>query len=676
VARKQTGRRRKSPAGATPRRRKPVASRRKAASPRRKPAAPRRLAEPPVADAVLREVFRTAPVPSAVIGNGIVLLANEALGHALGQDAGGLRGARLGDLLPPEEGAVPRPVPGGIQSYRTSVAGVPARVDVSAALAPGGAGAGIAGIPFLGSAVLTLALPGEDTAASRALLALSRELAEVRTEAQITAAVARALEVLFSARSFCVRLVDPKTFALTSFYARGRLRPLARGRLALKAIAVERTGLSRAALEQGGVQVVERDEPLFEGCDEATAVPLVVAGQLFGIVNLEYPRGGPGDPFSDSQLLYQVANHAALGVRNLRSVEELTYLKTYLEDLIEHANALICVASRAREVIVWNAALARLTGVAREEALGRDLLARVPPDDHAAIEAVLARGFAGETVNGFETRVSVRTGGEARIAVNTAPIFGAAGEVEGVIAIGQDLTLVRSLQAAAEHAERLAGIGRLVAGVVHELNNPLTAVNMYSDVLVEKLQNAGHDAADLEKLRAIREGGQRIQRLARDLVTYAKPSGARTEPVDLASVLEEAARLAKPSLKDVSAVLVKRFAPAPQVEGNRSSLVHVFVNLMRNAAQAVAEGGRVTLAIDADGEAVKVAVQDDGNGMPPEVASRAFEPFFTTRPGVGIGLGLPIVQGIVERHGGKVALESAEGHGTTVTVTLPVRPAN
>ena len=654
MARKQTGRRRKGSAGATRR--------------RRRPAAPRRAHEPPIADAVLREVFRTAPVPSAVVGDGLVIVANDALARALGQDADRLRGARLGDILPPADGDVPTPTPGGVRSYRTAVAGVPARVDVSAALAPGEGGA------LLGAAVLTLALPDEDTAASRALLALSRELAEARTEDQITAAVARALEILFSARSFCVRLVDPKTFALTSFYARGRLRPLSRGRLALKGIAVERTGLSRTALERGGVQVVERDEPLFEDCEEVTAVPLAVAGQLFGIVNLEYPRGGPGDPFSDSSLLYQVANHAALSVRNLRSVEELTYLKTYLEDLIEHANALICVASRAREVIVWNAALARLTGVARDEALGRDLLARVPPDDHAAVEAVLARGFAGETVDGFETRLAVRDGGEARIAVNTAPIFGAAGEVEGVIAIGQDLTLVRSLQAAAEHAERLAGIGRLVAGVVHELNNPLTAVNMYSDVLVEKLQNAGHDAADVEKLRAIREGGQRIQRLARDLVTYAKPSGARTEPVDLASVLEEAARLAKPALKDVSAVLVKRFAPAPQVDGNRPSLVHVFVNLMRNAAQAVGEGGRVSLALEADGEAaVKVAVQDDGSGMPPEVAARAFEPFFTTRPGVGIGLGLPIVQGIVERHGGSVALDSAEGRGTTVTVTLPVR---
>jgi two-component system NtrC family sensor kinase len=616
----------------------------------------------------MSEVFRTAPAPSAVIADGVVVLANEAFARALGQDAGALRGALLRELLPPAGGELPMPEPGALRSYRTTVAKVPARVDLSTALASGTGGA------VLGCAALTLALPDEDTAPSRALLALSRELAEARTEDQITAAVARALEVLFPARSFCIRLLDPKTFALTTLYARGCLRPLARGRLALKAIAVERTGLSRPALELGGVQVVERDEPLFDGCDDATAVPLAVAGQLFGIVNLEYPRGGPGDPFSDATLLYQVANHAALGVRNLRSVEELTYLKTYLEDLIEHANALIFVVSRAREVIVWNAGLSRLTGVARDEALGRELAVRVPPGEHAPLEDVLARGFGGEAVNGFEMRLLTGAGREARIAVNTAPIYGAAGDVEGVIAIGQDLTLVRSLQAAAEHAERLAGIGRLVAGVVHELNNPLTAVNMYSDVLVEKLQSAGHDPADVEKLRAIREGGQRIQRLARDLVTYAKPSGARTEPLELASVLEEAARLSKPALKEPSAVLERRFAPSPHVEGNRPSLVHVFVNLLRNAAQAVGEGGRVALVLEQEGDAVKVEVRDDGSGMPAQVAARAFEPFFTTRPGVGIGLGLPIVQGIVERHGGTVSLESAEGRGTTVTVRLPIRP--
>jgi signal transduction histidine kinase len=256
--------------------------------------------------------------------------------------------------------------------------------------------------------------------------------------------------------------------------------------------------------------------------------------------------------------------------------------------------------------------------------------------------------------------------------VNTAPVVGASGEVDDVIAIGQDLTLVRSLQAAAEHAERLAGIGRLVAGVVHELNNPLTAVNMYSDVLVEKLTHAGHDPADVEKVRAIREAGMRIQKLARDLVAYARPASARAETVDLAEVVDEAVRLAKPALKEHSAVVEKRLAPAPPVEGSRSSLVQVVVNLVRNAAQAIPEGGRVTIALAPEEGGVRLTVEDDGAGMEPDVEARAFEPFFTTKGAGGIGLGLPIVQGIVERHGGAVELATAPGRGTRVAVKLPV----
>ncbi len=508
-----------------------------------------------------------------------------------------------------------------------------------------------------------------------ALLALSRDLAEARTEEQVTDALARALQALFPGRCFAVRLVDPRTLALRTFHARGRLRPGGRARLALRRSAVERTGLAGPLLEQAGVTVTEVDEPLFEECEVATAVPLAVGGQLFGVVNLEYPAGGAADRERDAPLLYRVANHAALGVRNVRSIEELTYLKTYLENLIEHANALVVVVNREREVVVWNAALVRATGIERQRALGEPLVSLVPKEERTALTRVLDRGFAGEAVVGHETRLARADGGEARVAVNTAPVVGGSGEVDDVIAIGQDLTLVRSLQAAAEHAERLAGLGRLVAGVVHELNNPLTAVNMYSDFLVEKLTHAGHDAADLEKLRAIHEAGQRIQRLARDLVAYARPTGARTEAVDLVDVVEEAVRLAKPALKEHSAVVEKRLHPAPPVEGSRASLVQVVVNLVTNAAQAIGDGGHVTVSLAAEGPSVKITVADDGTGMAPEVAGRAFEPFFSTRPGQGIGLGLPIALGIVERHGGTVALDTAAGRGTRVTVSLPARRA-
>lgn len=514
----------------------------------------------------------------------------------------------------------------------------------------------------------------EDTAAERALLTLSRGLAEARTEDGITSALARALEVLFPGRSFAIRLVDPKTLSLTTLYARGRLRARAQGRLAIRRAAVERTGLGRDALEAAGVVVTETDEPLFEGCEEANAVPLAVAGQLFGVLNLEYELNGPGDPQADAPLLYQLANHAALGVRNVRSIEELTYLKTYLGDLLEHANALICVVNRCREVIVWNAEVAKLTGTPQREAVGEDALQRIVPEDRVRMEEALLRSFGGERVDGFETQFLRRGGGEVLVTMNTAPVLGPSGEVEGVICIGQDLTLVRSLQAAAEHAERLAAVGRLVAGVVHEINNPLTAVTMYSDVLVEKFVQRGHDPADIEKLRAIKEAGQRIQRLTRDLVTYARPTGAKTEPVDLALVVEEAVRMAKPALGEADAALEQVAPPVPLVEANRPSLVQVVLALVTNAAQAVRPRGKIRVALESGAGEVRIVVADDGPGMSPDIARRAFEPFFTTRAGVGIGLGLPIVLAIAERHGGTVALDTAPERGTTVTVRLPVKP--
>jgi PAS domain S-box-containing protein len=521
----------------------------------------------------------------------------------------------------------------------------------------------------------SIRLPGPGSeAATGALLALSRELADARDEEQVTSALDRALEALFPGRCYAIRLLDIATLGVRTFHARGPVRSGARGRLALRHAAVERTGLSGAVLEAAGVMVTGADEPIFEGCERAVAVPLAVGGQLFGILNLEYPAGAPHDRDADAPLLYQLANHAGLGIRNARAFEQLSYLKNYLENLLEHANALIFVVNSCREVTVWNAALVKLTGFPRERVVGDDLFTVVPEAERKDLEEVLLRGFAGNAEARFRTRVRCADGREASISVNTAPVRGEGGAIEGVVAIGEDLTLLLSLQAAAEHAERLAGIGRLVAGVVHELNNPLTAVNMYSDALVEKLASSGHDPADVEKLRGIKEAGQRIQRLARDLVAYARPAGSRTEPVELAGVLEEAARLAKPALKESAAVLERALEEVPQIEGSRPALVQVFVNLVTNAARALRPGGRVRIGLApcAGGE-VQVVVEDDGAGMEPEVARRAFEPFFTTRPAAGIGLGLPIVRGIVERHGGRVELETAPGQGTRVTVSLPVK---
>jgi signal transduction histidine kinase len=226
---------------------------------------------------------------------------------------------------------------------------------------------------------------------------------------------------------------------------------------------------------------------------------------------------------------------------------------------------------------------------------------------------------------------------------------------------------LEAAEARAEHAERLATLGRLLAGVVHEINNPLTAVTMYADALAARLEGP-----EREKAAAILEAGQRIQRLARELVAYARPSREPDQTHGLSGLVDEALHLCRSELKGSGALLERAAAPepAPVVRGKRASLVQVVAALVANAC-AAGEGHKVRIALAAvDGEAV-LTVADEGVGMAADVLARAFEPFFTTRPEERLGLGLCTAKAIVERHGGRIALASEPGKGSTATVVLP-----
>jgi PAS domain S-box-containing protein len=364
---------------------------------------------------------------------------------------------------------------------------------------------------------------------------------------------------------------------------------------------------------------------------------------------------------------------AALGFDDVSSAQRFAELKSYFENLIEHANALVVGVDRQRHIIVWNGAVVRLTGVEQAMALGRPISQFVAPGAALRLEGLLGQTLRGEAVDGVDLPLARAGGGEARVAFNAAPVRDAAGQVQGVVAIGQDQTRLRNLQAAAEQSEKLAGLGRLAAGIVHELNNPLVAVTMYADALFTKWSLAGGDAGDLEKIKAIRDAGQRIQKLTRDLTAYARPSSGRPELLEVAPLLDQAALICKPVLKEVDAVVQRAFQDLPQVSGSRSALTQVFVNLISNAAQAIAPGGTIRLGLDVVEGHVRVTVADDGPGMTPEIQHHLFEPFFTTRPGRGVGLGLATVKEILERHGATVEVESAPGKGTRVTVSLPIR---
>jgi PAS domain S-box-containing protein len=507
------------------------------------------------------------------------------------------------------------------------------------------------------------------------LLELGRHVAGATSEEELVATVARGVKRLFPGRTFCVRITDPRTLALTSLYAEGRMREGTRDVIWLKSSAVEKTHLETRGLPGERVKLTPSEIPLiFHGSVRGLCAPLVASGQLFGAVNVEYPAGLSADLVSDERVLIQLANQVSVAVRNAKLIDELTFVRKYLEELLEHANALILVVNRERKVVVFNRALTNLTQFNKPQVLGQDLLSFVPEGERLKVMRVMAASLKGEPVPSFETRVTTSTGNEVKVAFATSAVMTQAGEVEGVIAIGQDLSRMRELERRVIQAEKLASLGQLAASVVHEINNPMTAVATYADALLKRtLGQSAADPADVEKYKKISENSDRVLRFTRDLVSYARPAQDKAEEVDLNLTVERAIGFCDHVLKKHGVTLDRKFGELPKFLAVRQNLIQVFVNLITNACHATAQGGVVTITTRVDGAHVVATVMDTGSGINADIQTKIFEPFFTTKPdGKGTGLGLSIVQGILENHGGSISVQSTVGVGTTFTLRFPV----
>ncbi len=260
------------------------------------------------------------------------------------------------------------------------------------------------------------------------------------------------------------------------------------------------------------------------------------------------------------------------------------------------------------------------------------------------------------------------------------------GELEGRNReLADTLDALRRAQDELVRAEKLASMGRLVAGIAHEINNPVNAIantaGPLDQALAQLRSGTAPDEAELADLRqmlsVIQRGARRTSEIVQALHSYSRRDDEKVSDVELARVLDETLDLLRHPLKSIK--VDKHYAPGLVVRGNAGQLGQVFMNLVTNAAQAIEEtghGGTIRLrteALPAGGAVVEIS--DDGPGMTEEVRQRIFDPFFTTKEvGKGSGLGLSIVQSLVDRHGGTVRVESrTDGptHGTTFRVELP-----
>lgn len=226
-------------------------------------------------------------------------------------------------------------------------------------------------------------------------------------------------------------------------------------------------------------------------------------------------------------------------------------------------------------------------------------------------------------------------------------------------------------------AQKLASLGQLAAGIVHELNNPLTSIVAYSSYLEARIQ----DVDDLARVARIRDAAQRMVRFTRDLMTYARPTREELTVVDLHAVIERALSHCEHVLAASEMTVERRFAAElPQVMGRPEQLEQVFVNLFTNACHAVltvqdaAEKGLLLVSTTFSAKRVNILVEDNGPGIDPSNTERVFVPFFTTKEqGSGTGLGLSIVKNIVDVHGGSVGARPVDppGRGTRFCVELP-----
>ncbi len=358
-----------------------------------------------------------------------------------------------------------------------------------------------------------------------------------------------------------------------------------------------------------------------------------------------------------------------LEIKVRERTREIEETKQYLENLLENANDVIytldteqCFTYVNSKVETW--------GYRKEELLGRPYLTLLSKR-HRGRRLKSTLDIGAKQV--YEVEVLARTGEARTVMVSVSPLSNAEGRILGVLGIARDMTETKRLEQQIRNSEKLASVGKLAAGVAHEINNPLGGI---LNCLYNLRKGTLSPQREQEYVASMEDGLRRVQKIVRQLLDFSQQHAPELAPTDINALVERVLVLTNHALVANNIRLQKHLTlDLPPLMVDRHMIEQVLMNLILNSVQAIRSGGSIAIRTHIVDGMCALEVRDSGCGIPATVLPHIFDPFFTTKgTGEGTGLGLSVSLGIVERHGGQILVDSEVGQGTRFTVCLPLAP--